>query len=163
MSVRKWLRTNHFVTYDWIIVFCENTTGMGGKTGIFYPLEIGFKNQKFLENLTSAVYLRSIDLFLAMTIYFPVWHSHCIRARFTVLVSWGDALKVHYVRSFSRRSKLPKFANRFFYCWSLLRNNNMATNPQVFTSSYSSKRFAACDCWTQTSLTSNAPRQRDCW
>jgi len=45
---------------------------MGGKTGIFYPLEIGFKNQKFLENLTSAVYLRLIDLFLAMTIYFPV-------------------------------------------------------------------------------------------
>jgi len=35
------------------------------------------------------------------------------------------------------------------YCWSLLRNNNMATNLHVFTSSYGNRRFVACECWTQ--------------
>jgi len=35
-----------------------------------------------------------------------------------------------------------------FYSWSLLRNNNTATNLQKFTSSYGSRRFVACDCWT---------------
>ena len=45
-----------------------------------------------------------------------------------------------------------KLASRLFYCWFLLRNNNMATNLQMFTSSHGSRRFAACDCWTQTSL-----------
>jgi len=32
-------------------------------------LEIGTKNQNFLENLTSAAQFRLIDLFLAMTVY----------------------------------------------------------------------------------------------
>jgi len=31
------------------------------------------------------------------------------------------------------------------YSWSLLRNNNMSRNLQMFTSSYGSRRFAACD------------------
>jgi len=30
-------------------------------------------------------------------------------------------------------------------------NNNMVSNLQRFTSSYNIRRFAACDCWTQTS------------
>jgi len=30
---------------------------------------------------------------------------------------------------------------------------------QRFTSSYGSRRFAACDCWTQTSVAVNAPTQ----
>jgi len=29
-------------------------------------------------------------LILALTVYLPVWHSHCTRARFTVLVSCSD-------------------------------------------------------------------------
>jgi len=41
--------------------------------------------------------------------------------------------------------------------WSLLRNN-MATNLQMSTSSYG-RCFAACDCWTQTSLAGNAAKQ----
>jgi len=39
------------------------------ETGIFSSLEIGTKNQHFLENLTSAAQFRLIDLFLAMTVY----------------------------------------------------------------------------------------------
>jgi len=50
--------------------------------------------------------------------------------------------------------QVAKVACGLFYCWSLLRNNYMATNRQRFTSSYdsSSRHFAACVCWIQTSL-----------
>jgi len=37
------------------------------------------------------------------------------------------------------------------YCWSSLRNNNMATNLQKFTLYYGSRRFVAWNCWTYTS------------
>jgi len=37
------------------------------------------------------------------------------------------------------RGNVAKLACRLFYCWVLLRNNNMATNLPVFT-----LRFAAC-------------------
>jgi len=43
-----------------------------GKNGHLYPLEIGTKNQNFLDNLTSAAQFRLIDLFLAMTRYLPL-------------------------------------------------------------------------------------------
>ena len=42
-------------------------------------------------------------------------------------------------------------ASGLFYCWSLLRNNNMATNLQKFTLYYDGRRFVAWDCWTHTS------------
>jgi len=42
-----------------------------------------------LENLKSASQFRLIDLILAITIYLPVWYSHCTKASFTVLVSFG--------------------------------------------------------------------------
>jgi len=42
-----------------------------GKKGIFLPMEIGSKNQKFLENLKSPALFRSIYLFLAMAVYLP--------------------------------------------------------------------------------------------
>jgi len=45
-----------------------------------------------------------IDLILTMRVYFPMWHSHCTRARFTVLVSCNDELAVH---SFDCRTMLP--------------------------------------------------------
>ena len=68
---------------------------MGGRrerTSICPPLEIGTKNQNFIENLTSATQLGLIDLIIAMTVYFPVRHSHCTRSRFTVLVSYSGEL-----------------------------------------------------------------------
>jgi len=42
----------------------------GCKTSIL-PLEIGAKNQTFLENMKSAAQFRLIDLISAMTIYLP--------------------------------------------------------------------------------------------
>jgi len=46
--------------------------------------------------LTSAAQFRLIDVFLAITIYLPVRHSHGKRARFTVLVSCSAELAVHW-------------------------------------------------------------------
>jgi len=45
--------------------------------------------------LTLASRFRLIDLFLAIAVYLPVQHSHCERARFTVLVSCSAELAVH--------------------------------------------------------------------
>ena len=36
-----------------------------------------------------------MHLTVAMTVYLPVWHWHCTRARFTVLVSCSDEFAVH--------------------------------------------------------------------
>jgi len=45
----------------------------GGEKRAF-TLEIGTKNQRFLENLTLAAESRSIHLIVAMTVYMPVGH-----------------------------------------------------------------------------------------
>jgi len=47
--------------------------------------------------------------------------------------------------------RVVKVARGLFCCWSLLRNNTVATNPQRFTLCYGSRRFVAWNCWTQTS------------
>jgi len=41
--------------------------------------------------------------------------------------------------------QVAKLVSGLFYCWSLSCNNNMATNLQMFTSSYDIRRFVACD------------------
>jgi len=51
----------------------------GAQNGHLPTLEIGSKNQNFLENMQSAAQFRLIDLILAMTVYLPVRHSHCRR------------------------------------------------------------------------------------
>jgi len=53
-------------------------------------------------------------------------------------------------------------ASGLFYCWSLLRNNNMATNLQRLTLYYGGRRFIAWDCWTQTSW-QVVQREVTCW
>jgi len=45
--------------------------------------------------VTSVAQFRLIDLILAITAYLPVWHSHCTRARFTVLLSCSAGLALH--------------------------------------------------------------------
>ena len=92
-----------------------------------------------------------IDLVLAMTVLLPVWNSHCTRVRFTVVVSCSDELAVHSCPLLCLQRWVAKVASGLFYCWSLLRNNNMATNLQRFALYYGSRRFVAWDCWTQTS------------
>jgi len=47
---------------------------------------------------------------------------------------------------------IAKVARGLFYFWSLLRNNNMATNLQKFTLYYGSRRFVAWHCWTHAFL-----------
>jgi len=78
------------------------------------------------------------------------YDTHYTRSRFTILGSCSDSLQ----------RQVAKLASGFFYRWSFLRNNNMAANLQRFASSNSRRRFAACDCWTQTSwLAGNVARQ----
>jgi len=43
----------------------------------------------------SAVQLRLVGLIFAMTIFLPIWHSHCTRVRFTVLATCSYELAVH--------------------------------------------------------------------
>jgi len=44
----------------------------GGETGICHTLEIGTKNQNFLENLKLATKFRLIHLIVSMTVYLTV-------------------------------------------------------------------------------------------
>jgi len=74
----------------------------------------------------------------------------------TVLVSCSDEIAVHSCPLICLQRQVAKLAGGLFRCWSFLRNNNMPSNRRVFTSSYSSRLFAASDCWTQTSLAGNA-------
>jgi len=102
-----------------------------------FTLEIGTKKQKVSDNLKSVSWFRFIDLILAMTLYLPVWHSHCTRASFTVPVRCSDELAVHSC-PLRLQTHVAKLASALFYCCPLLRNNSMATNLQRLTSIYNS-------------------------
>ena len=86
-----------------------------------------------------------------MTDFLLLWNSHCTRVRFTVIVCGSDELAIHSYPLLCLQRRVAKVTSGFFYCWSLLRNNNMATNLQRFTLHYGSRRFVAWDCWTYTS------------
>jgi len=145
-ALLHWTQANSFE-----VVVCQNHgRPQGVKTGICPSLEIGTTNQNFLENFTSAAQLRLIDSFLAMIVYLPVRHSHGTRARFTVLESCSGKIAVHSCPLICLQGQVAKLAGRSFYCWSLLCNNNMATNLLIFPAIYDIRRFAACDCWSQT-------------
>ena len=93
----------------------------------------------------SEAQFRFLDLFLAIIVYLPLWHSHCTGSRFTILVLCSGELLVHSCPLVCLQRQVTKLASGLFYCYSSLRNNNMATNLLMFTSSYDSRRFAACD------------------
>jgi len=94
-----------------------------------------------------------IELIIAMTVYFQVWHSHCTRAKFTVLVSCLDELltarscplylPAEAVRETWERSVLLLA----FVAW---QYSYMGTNP-LSSLQVAAIRFAACGCWTQAS------------
>jgi len=44
-----------------------------------------------------------------------------------------------------QQRQVAKLASGLLYSWSLLRNNNTVIHLEMFTSSYGSRRFAACD------------------
>ena len=76
--------------------------------------------------------LKSVDLFHAITVYLPVWHSHCTRARFTVLVSCSHERAVYSCPLLCLQRQVAKPSSELFYCSSLLSSKNMTTNLQRF-------------------------------
>jgi len=127
------------------------SAGHGGKRAFAPRVEIGIMNQKFLEEPEVGI-LIPIKLFDSCNDSFlRVWNTHCTRVRFTVVVSCSDELAVHSCPLLCLQRRIAKVVSGLFYCWYLLRNNNMATNLQRFTLYYGSRRFVARDCWTQTS------------
>jgi len=123
----------------------------GGTKRAFATMEIGIKKQIFLAKPEVGIKLRLIDLILAMTVFLPVWHSHCTRVRFTVIVSCSDEFTVHSCPLLCLQRQFAKVSNRLLYCWSIMRNNTMVANLQKFTLYYGSRCLAAWDCWKHTS------------
>jgi len=123
----------------------------GGKRAFVPPWKLGLWTNSFWKKLKSASSLRFFYLILAMTVFLPVWNSHCTRVRFTVIVSCSDEFAVHSCPLLCLQRRVAKVTSGLFYCWSSLRNNDMATNLQRFTLYYGSRRFVAWDCWTHAS------------
>jgi len=114
-------------------------------------LEIGIKNQIFLEKPEVGI-LIPINWFDSCNDSFlPIWNSHCARVRFTVAVLCSDELAVHSCLLLCLQRWVANVVSGLFYCWSLLRNNIMTTNLQRFTLYHCGRRFVAWDCWTQKS------------
>ena len=68
---------------------------------------------------------RLIDLIFAMTVFLPVWNSHCTRVRFTIIVPCSDELAVHSCPSFVCRGGLRMWwadcSTVGFYCVTIPR------------------------------------------
>jgi len=114
-------------------------------------LEIGIKNQIFLEKPEVGILIPINWFDFCNDSFLPVWNSHCTWVRFTVAVSCSDELAVHSCPLLCLQRWVANVASGLFYCWFLLRNNIMAKNQQKFTLYYCGRRFVAWDCWTQTS------------
>ena len=111
-----------------------------GQNGHLPPWKLGVRTKNLQKTWSQQVNSDLIDLILAMTVHLPVWHSHCTRARFTVLVLCDSELAFAHVRLFTCRGG----CERIVVIWSLLRNNNMATNLQKLPLTYGNRRFFAC-------------------
>ena len=107
----------------------------GGAIRAFPLLETELKNRNIVENMKSVAQFRLIGFVLAMTVHLPVRHSHCARARFTVLVSCSRELAVRLCSIAWPNLGVDSSAVGL-YC---------VTIPW-FTSSYDSRHFAACCC-----------------
>ena len=117
----------------------------------FPPRKFGLRT-KYSPKLSRHLKFRLIYLILAMTDFLPAWNSYySAQVRFTVTMSCSDALAVHSFLWLCLQRLFAKVASGLFCCWSLLRNNTVATNTQKFTLYYVSKGFVAWDCWTHTS------------
>jgi len=76
-------------------------------------------------------------------------HKNQVHCSTVVLCSDENSQFTH-VRCFAcLQRQVEKLACRLFYCWTLLRNDEMETNFHVFTSSYGNRRFASCECSVQ--------------
>jgi len=129
----------------------------GRITGIFPSMKIGTNNQKFVESLKAAAQLRIIQLILAMTVYLPIWHSHCTLARFSVLVSCSNGGAVHSCPLLCVVRKVAKLANGStvgLYCVAI-------TWQQIFKGSLQVTTVGVCSVWLLNAgiLSGNAARQ----
>jgi len=99
----------------------------------FPPWKLGLRTKYFPKKLKLASQI-SINRFDSCNDSFlPVWNSHCTRVRFTVTVSCSDGLAVHSCLFLCLQRRVVKVASGLVCCRSLLRNNTVATNPQMFT------------------------------
>jgi len=71
-----------------------------------------------------------------MTLYLLAWHWHCTRTSFTVVVSRNDGIAVRSCPCLCLQRQVAKLASGLSYYWSLLPNNNTATNLQTFNLSW---------------------------
>jgi len=74
-----------------------------------------------LDNVKSAVQFRLVGLILAMTVFLPIWHSHCSRAMFTDFGNkqlWA-CRSLNWLLCLQR--PIAKLASESFYYWRLLR------------------------------------------
>ena len=111
----------------------------GGEMPVFPPWELGFRTKIYRK-----AWSRHSDWFDSCSdSFWLVWNSHCTRLRFTVMVSYSDTLAVHSCPFLCLQRRVAKVACVLFYCWSLVRNNTVATNLQRFTLNYYSRRFVA--------------------
>ena len=104
---------------------CFHGRPQGGAKRALPPLEIGTKSQKFIEKLKLAAKLRLIHLIFAMTVYLAIWHLHCQRAGFTVLVSRSDEIAVCSCPLLHLKRQVAKLASGCstvgIYCVTLTR------------------------------------------
>ena len=73
---------------------------------------------------------------MKLTLHKSQVHSYSI-------VSCCEKLAVHTCRLLYLQRRVAEVVSGLFYCWSLLRNNSMATNSQRFTLYYGGRRFVA--------------------
>jgi len=71
---------------------CVHGCPQGGQNGNLPPPGNWDKEPKISRKPEVS---RLIDLILAMTVYFPIWHSYCTRTLFTVVVSCNFELAIH--------------------------------------------------------------------
>jgi len=62
----------------------------GGANARFPPWKLGFEPNISRKTWSRHLKFRLIDLIFAMTVFLPVWNSHCTRVKFTVTVSCSD-------------------------------------------------------------------------
>ena len=125
--------------------------GEGAGRPLLPRLETGIKNQILLEKTEVGILIPFNWFDSCNDSFFPAWNSHCTRVRFTVIVLCSDELAVHSCPLLCLQKWVAKVTSGLFYCWSLVRNNTMATNLQNFALYCGSRRFVAWDCWMYTS------------
>ena len=165
-SWRHWCAVNHDATFLLWTAYqhqWRNLFHSGGGMGVCR--ENGTKMSRKPE-VNSLIPILT-ELILAMPLYIPVWHSHCARASFTVLVSCSDELcTVHSCPRICLQGQVAKLGTEINfilrnYCETLGQNCStiglycvaITWQPilQMFASSCGNRCFAACDCWTQAS------------